>query len=1732
MSIPCSITKQDYNVILVLIVFLTFGPFFKAGAQKTLRPQATITAGNWTTATNWFDVGLGATSSTAPGASDKVIVTGFNVAVKTGGVTIAALDVQSNTLTISGANSLTVAASGSFTGSVTLSGGAISNATTGAGTFSCVSLNFGSSSIAGSITGTRPIAVGSGGINVTGGSGTITNTGAITCTGSGIIAIAGSLGFAGAVTCVGVNVSSGAGISGITSLTTTGTDTIDGTLNCTALLSTVGSVNVTGSYSSSSTTSIAGGLNVTGTGTFNSTGNATLSGATTSTITTTATSLGGYGATFGGTLIVTGASTKLLLSNASKTKVTNLIDIRNTSTLQVGNPTAATLDAAASVQFTTTGGGTLRVTNGIMNIANQLSTVVFGNLLVDGGTLNMTYATPTTATNVINLSTASSTFNILNGGIVNVGDQTNGNVWAGVSLSTSASFLMQGATSQLNITGKFTVAGTIGLFRIDDGKIVVGITAGNSNSAAAMFGITNTSPVTMNGGSITVQNNNTNSATALDYDVTTTGTKTITGGTLFIGNTSSAAPTQPFNIKGATPNLTMSATQNPSITLLTATDIYGDITLNGSGTLLDTAFLTTIYGQSNAKPGNIFVNNTANINYTAGTVLGNFPSLSFNSSTGNQTLTKSGTGTVTLNVGALTLNNTFSGAGSINGQGVITLNNPISVMPPAPFSPSWPTYPAALTLTKGVLTTDVTNVITTNIYAGSTETTYPNGTSYINGPMAKIFPASFIGGTHPSKYTAFMIGAPDGSWTPMQFEPSSVSAAGTVTITANTVLPVASPVAAFNTGTNVYTDYYKLNRDWSFAFSGAGAVNNLQFGIDVNGGTFAVPSPMGLAYYALSNPANNGSFTDGKQYSMYADNINGGGTATTWDLVTNAVSGLGYTASGGRFSIGESNITPPVVSNAEPAPGAVGSPNGLQVWLKADAQLAPATGNVTSWTNQQKATYFNGVSNVLYIPMTTQAAPPTVSTDITVITGSSNTSLNFNPSVNFTGNKSLAGVLTKTPPGVSARTYAVFRGVGTTNLFSAVFSVGTATSGNMMINQSTVTLACDANGSQYAPTTLSSPATTPYLGMVDYLQTNLLNAIVRTNGISSAASTNGTNLFPGGGTFLVGHRNNPNATGAFQGIVSEVAYYADGNTITATQSQQIESYLASKYGITLPNPYLATDGTTVYYDPAVADAAFNKDITVIGRDMMTALNQQQSYTSNPGAVPVYIGAGNSIGADNPTHATSISTDLSFEAFGNDGGSVASPFATSVTVTGVPHITNRMARVWKLRETGTVGMVQIAIPASYFTGTGCRDLLVSTDAALGTGVAAYNETGTITILGTTCVTFSVDFSVGVSYFSFAQAGTMPTLIPGPPVSTTMIANCPDGNSRMAVTDMTTPVTEYMRINTNANTFVTPLVFTPSNNNPANMKTDGLHTAAFAARMYMVEDGSIPVGSTTYSNAMTMRLYYDPADLAAAAAALDPAVSGTTVYTWFKYEGDPVSAEAALTPTGLTGATYLTPTGSGTVSGILSNGSAGTLSYAEFSGITSFSTFGVIASKINLVPVPVKLVKFTAVKLNKNKAKLDWESDNEINVSNYEIQAGTDGIHFTKVDAVAAKNSSTRTIYTANENLLGAITYYRLRIIDIDGAYTYSPVVMIKEGSDLITVYPNPIKAGSQLQIKYQSRPAGAVAQLSNSQGLVAGTQKLVSGMNYMPTNALSSGVYMLRVIDSNNKTIAAEKILIE
>ncbi|MDB4728422.1 T9SS type A sorting domain-containing protein [Saprospiraceae bacterium] len=126
------------------------------------------------------------------------------------------------------------------------------------------------------------------------------------------------------------------------------------------------------------------------------------------------------------------------------------------------------------------------------------------------------------------------------------------------------------------------------------------------------------------------------------------------------------------------------------------------------------------------------------------------------------------------------------------------------------------------------------------------------------------------------------------------------------------------------------------------------------------------------------------------------------------------------------------------------------------------------------------------------------------------------------------------------------------------------------------------------------------------------------------------------------------------------------------------------------------------------------------------------------------------------------------------------------------------------------------------------------------------------------------------------------------------------------------------------------------------------------------------------------------------------------------------------------------------------------------------------------------LPLELISFTADAIDA-KAKLQWKIANPQNVEGYEIHRGvedqqTGNLKWEIMDFVA--HSDSKYIYDfVDETPADGINYYRLKIVDWDKNFEWSPIVSLTFSNrevNLINLFPNPVNPSETLFMSVKTK----------------------------------------------------------
>jgi len=179
-------------------------------------------------------------------------------------------------------------------------------------------------------------------------------------------------------------------------------------------------------------------------------------------------------------------------------------------------------------------------------------------------------------------------------------------------------------------------------------------------------------------------------------------------------------------------------------------------------------------------------------------------------------------------------------------------------------------------------------------------------------------------------------------------------------------------------------------------------------------------------------------------------------------------------------------------------------------------------------------------------------------------------------------------------------------------------------------------------------------------------------------------------------------------------------------------------------------------------------------------------------------------------------------------------------------------------------------------------------------------------------------------------------------------------------------------------------------------------------------------------------------------------------------------------------------------------------------------TNFAVSNVTISGV----LPVTVTEFKGRHVNSIN-ELSWKTANEINFKQYDVERSTDGRSFFKIGEVTANQSG---LYSfTDQQLTSNANYYRLKLVNNDGSFTYSQVVLLKHNNTIVinTVKPNPFIGEVELQLSLTRKEVVGILLFDERGRQVASKQvTAVAGSNTIKLpnlQQLSAGVYLLKVV---------------
>ena len=181
----------------------------------------------------------------------------------------------------------------------------------------------------------------------------------------------------------------------------------------------------------------------------------------------------------------------------------------------------------------------------------------------------------------------------------------------------------------------------------------------------------------------------------------------------------------------------------------------------------------------------------------------------------------------------------------------------------------------------------------------------------------------------------------------------------------------------------------------------------------------------------------------------------------------------------------------------------------------------------------------------------------------------------------------------------------------------------------------------------------------------------------------------------------------------------------------------------------------------------------------------------------------------------------------------------------------------------------------------------------------------------------------------------------------------------------------------------------------------------------------------------------------------------------------------------------------------------------------------------------VGLPVELIHFEAAHIG-HQVVLSWTTATERDNDYFMLEKSTNGTDFTAIAKIGGHGTTNQPQqYRFADDVGNAFCFYRLKQVDFDGKFDYSPVIWFEPGNSAFRAGPNPIVQGvDRLQLSVEATGREVKALLYDQSGKVlyseyAAIGDLEDGLNSVLLNC-ESGIYILSLGYHRQKLLITQR----
>lgn len=208
----------------------------------------------------------------------------------------------------------------------------------------------------------------------------------------------------------------------------------------------------------------------------------------------------------------------------------------------------------------------------------------------------------------------------------------------------------------------------------------------------------------------------------------------------------------------------------------------------------------------------------------------------------------------------------------------------------------------------------------------------------------------------------------------------------------------------------------------------------------------------------------------------------------------------------------------------------------------------------------------------------------------------------------------------------------------------------------------------------------------------------------------------------------------------------------------------------------------------------------------------------------------------------------------------------------------------------------------------------------------------------------------------------------------------------------------------------------------------------------------------------------------------------------------------------------------------------------LSGIMIAGITAIA----IGSTDLTPPLSLQLDNFQAISF-KCKTELSRNTFNELNTSNFIVEQSFNSVIFYPIASIPASGSSDNSHYQITVDQPSYIMYYRLKMINNDRSFTYSPIICSRNNWTILEymfVFPNPVSAYEKIKINFETAYRGKADYILFNiigQKIMMKPIQVTAGRTLITLDlkGFSTATYFIIMLSENGKQIGTtQKFIIQ